>query len=915
MKYRSLRIRLISCFVMLAALSAFLCVPASAQKRTSIERSSPEITNPIADPRAVVGFGHARFTVLTPQLIRMEWAADEHFEDHASLVFLNRRLPVPSFSVHNIPSGIVIETSGLKLTFHPHNLSEKFAPEDLTVELLLNGQPVTWHPGLSPKGNLLGTTRTLDNPDRIATIPPKLETGLLSRDGWTLVDDSTRPLFDSSDFSFRSGEVSPWPWVIERPSGERQDWYFFGYGHDYKAEMADFVQVAGRIPLPPRFAFGTWWSRYWAYTDQELDHLVQEFHDNNVPLDILVIDMEWHNTLGMHYDQRDPSGNKLGWTGYTWNHALFPHPEEFLQNLHREGLKVTLNLHPAAGVQMWEERYPQMAHAMGVDPTLKQYIPFDITDKTFARNYFDILHHPLEHQGIDFWWLDWQQGETTKIAGLNPTWWLNYTHFTDQQRQGKRPLLFHRWGGLGNHRYQIGFSGDTISDWAGLDLQPAFTATAANVAYAYWSHDIGGHIPGKVDPELYTRWVQFGVFSPILRTHTTKSPDAERRIWAYPEPYSRLMRDAFHLRYALQPYIYTEARRTYDTGVALMHPLYYEWPESDAAYTHKNEYMFGNSMLVAPITSPIDSSSDLADEEIWIPPGEWIEWQTGRHRIGPAIVEEKVSLSQTPVYVRTGAIVPMQPDMMYTGERKVDPLKLFTFPTHSSQASSYTLYEDNSTDETYKDGICSWTKIDAQYTGDTLTLKVLPVKGRYTGMPSQRAYEIYIPGQLPPDSVIIDGRQASYDSTQRVKPSWSYTGNHLTTMIAIPSTSTSHTVTVVVIFPHAAKEVDAARNGFAGRIERLRTAYDAVNTLAPEVYAPEPLVEALQTGDRISYAPRTAQSELEQFTSKYDLALRSVRDLLSVERMAHTPETSHNTPEQIIHTIVTLQKAVAQLED
>ena len=169
-------------------------------------------------------------------------------------------------------------------------------------------------------------------------------------------------------------------------------------------------------------------------------------------------------------------------------------------------------------------------------------MPFDITDKKFATNYMNLVLHPLEKQGIDFWWLDWQQEPNTKMAGVNPTWWLNYVHFTDQQREGKRPLLFHRWGGLGNHRYQIGFSGDTVSVWASLAFQPWFTATAANVGYAYWSHDIGGHMPGAVDPELFTRWVQFGAFSPILRTHTTKNPDSERRIWAYPEPYSSILR-------------------------------------------------------------------------------------------------------------------------------------------------------------------------------------------------------------------------------------------------------------------------------------------------------------------------------------------------------------------------------------
>lgn len=189
----------------------------------------------------------------------------------------------------------------------------------------------------------------------------------------------------------------------------------------------------------------------------------------------------------------------------------------------------------------------------------------------------------------------------TRLPGVNNTWWLNYIHFTDQQREGKRPLLFHRWGGLGNHRYEIGFSGDTISVWPSLAFQPWFTATAANVGYAYWSHDIGGHMPGEVGPELFTRWVQFGAFSPILRTHTTKNPDSERRIWAYPEPYSTILRSTYQLRMAMQPYLYTEARRTYDTGVAFLRPLYYDWPEANDAYTSKDEYSFGSQMIVDPV--------------------------------------------------------------------------------------------------------------------------------------------------------------------------------------------------------------------------------------------------------------------------------------------------------------------------
>ena len=491
----------------LAAQTAPRVPPPPATRDAGVTPATPsthaqaagEVTNPVADPKAVVTFGNARFTVLTPELIRMEWAADGKFEDHASFVFLNRRLPVPKFEIQKKEISddqiLVIQTAALKVIYMSiatPGADNRFTPDNLKIELTVEGKPVVWHPGLADPDNLQGTTRTLDGALGSKTVEP-IEPGLVSRSGWALVDDSKRPLFDSADFSFKEGEKSPWPWVIERPAGDRQDLYFFGYAHDYRQALGDYVKVAGRIPLPPRFAFGAWWSRYWDYSDQELDELVRGFHENDVPLDVFVIDMGWHisNEQLQAMGEKDQSGHYLGWSGYTWNKMLFPDPDDFLVKLHSEGLKTTLNLHPASGIEPWEQAYPAMAKAMGIDPATRKYVPFQITDKKFATNYMNLVHHPLEKQGIDFWWLDWQQEQKTEMPGVMPTWWLNYVHFTDQQREGKRPLLFHRWGGLGNHRYQIGFSGDSVSVWDSLAFQPWFTATAANVGYAYWSHDIG----------------------------------------------------------------------------------------------------------------------------------------------------------------------------------------------------------------------------------------------------------------------------------------------------------------------------------------------------------------------------------------------------------------------------------------
>ena len=872
--------------------------PAASLPRSVAAHSAapPGLYDPVADPKAVVRAGSARFTVLTPQLIRMEWAADGKFEDHASFVFLNRHLPVPKFAVSTTDGGSrhIIKTDALSLSYAVAQDSDgKFSADNLHIDFTLNGKQMTWHPGVEDKGNLMGTTRTLDGALGGKTREP-IDPGLISRDGWVLVDDSARPLFDSADFSFAEGEKSPWPWVIQRPAGERQDWYFFGYAHNYKQALSDFTKVAGRIPLPPRFAFGTWWSRYWAYSDQEFEDLVRGFRENDVPLDVLVIDMDWHLTFHQNWfnSENDQSGHRLGWSGYTWNKLLFPDPDAFLGKIRSQGLKATLNLHPASGVQPWEDAYAEMAKRMGIDPATKKYVPFDITNKKFAANYMDLLHHPLENRGIDFWWLDWQQEAKTSTAGVNPTWWLNYVHFSDQEREGKRPLLFHRWGGLGNHRYQIGFSGDTISVWDSLAFQPWFTATAANVGYAYWSHDIGGHMPGAVDPELYTRWIQFGTFSPILRTHTTKNPDSERRIWAYPEPYADIMRDEFHLRYALVPYIYTEARRTYDTGVAFLRPLYYDWPEAEQAYTAKNEYMFGDNMIVAPVTSAIDKASGLATEQVWLPPGEWIEWDTGRHFDGPTELTRRFSIRETPVYLRAGAIVPMAPKMRYTSEKPLDPLIVTVFPLPSGQKSSYTLYEDSGKAREYQTGKAAWTDILAIESNGELTIRIAPPRKGFAGMLAQRTYELQLPGDWPPQSVTVNGSPLAHSFDDN-KPGWRFEGNTLTTIVRTPRLPVSSTVTVRI---GRSAELVARRSqldGFAGAMTRLRETYDSLNETWPLGWSPDELIDAMQSGDRLTYHPESAAKELTHYQDVLAQAQSQVQAMtkgLSQEQMQKVAE-------------------------
>ncbi len=789
--------------------------------------------DPVADPKAIVTSGNARITILTPSLIRLEYSPTATFEDRATFAFINRRLPVPSFSVTRHDGKLVITTEHLKLTYTEG--TGAFNANNLMVRLAVGGKETTWTPGTPDTGNLRGTIRTLDGVDGRC----KLEPGLLSRDGWVVVDDSARLLFDNSD----------WPWALPRDAAKSgaTDWYFFGHARNYAQALKEFTLVAGKIPLCPKYTLGAWWSRYWAYSDQELKDLVADFEKHDVPLDVLVIDMDWHLD---------------GWTGYTWNPRYFPDPEGFLAWCRSKNLKTTLNLHPADGVGKHESQFRAMAQEMKVNTREVYRVPFDCTDRQFVEAYFKILHHPIERQGVDFWWMDWQQGSNTAIEGLDPLYWLNYLHWSDMERdpehrgvggrENHRPLIFSRWGGLGNHRYQIGFSGDTYNTWESLAWQPEFTAVASNVGYAYWSHDIGGHQPGPVAPDLYARWIQYGIFSPILRTHAGKRPDAERRIWAFPEDVFNITRDCFHLRYALVPYTYTANRVAYDTGISLCRPLYYQWPELDAAYTHPGQYMYGDDLLAAPVSRPGDSLTGCAEMDVWLPPGTWTDWFTGRtvHAgASGASIRLHVPLDEFPLFAREGAVIPMAPKMRRTTERPLDHMILHVFP---GAVGSTRLYEDDGITSHYHENQCAWTTIEHKLAAGAHTIHVGPAQGRFTGQVSQRSYELHVRDTWPAASVLINNEPLEPISPEIAAssnaPGWWYDARTLSVVIRTRKLPIN-AATEIVVTPTSGLADTTLRHALRGQLKLIDDLNAILGSHAPALLRTASTIRSIAAKD------------------------------------------------------------------
>ncbi|MGN1418763.1 MAG: TIM-barrel domain-containing protein, partial [Acutalibacteraceae bacterium] len=401
-------------------------------------------SDPKTDRKYTVTVSGFRFSVLTSRLLRVEYSRAKHFTDEPTQAVLFRNIDKPLFTFKKDCNDVVIAT---KDTVFCYDLKAK-KMKSITLK---GGKVVTDF----EKGNLKGTYRTLDMVN--GSIP--LEDGLLSRNGVSVVDDSKTVLINSDGT------------MKERPSCK--DEYYFAYGNDYRGCIKDFYKLCGEVPLVPRYCLGNWWSRYKDYSQSEYLELMDKFIENEIPVSVATIDMDWHwvdvikrfgKEDALYQREGLPIHNMLeifqsqGWTGYSWNTELFPDYKAMLRQLQDEGFKVTLNLHPAQGVRPFEDMYDEMAKAMDIDPQSRKHIKFDITDPQFIEAYFDILHKPYEKDGVDFWWIDWQQEKTTKIKGLDPLWALNHYHTLAFNGEHKRPLILSRFAQVGSHRYPLGFS-------------------------------------------------------------------------------------------------------------------------------------------------------------------------------------------------------------------------------------------------------------------------------------------------------------------------------------------------------------------------------------------------------------------------------------------------------------------------
>ncbi|NMM94041.1 TIM-barrel domain-containing protein [Bifidobacterium oedipodis] len=726
---------------------------------------------PVTGSDAVLQGDRWRISILTDSLIRFEWSESGRFVDTPTQMALVRDFGcTPKFEAVERGGWLEIDTEHLHISYD----RQAFSKEGLYATVKgANAVGNTWHYSDEQHGNLGGTYRTLDGID--GAVP--LENGVISRDGWAVLDDSRANIIVESDEV--DGEKNPFgTWVLPKTE-ETTDLYLFGYGHRYREAVHDFYTLTGATPLLPRYVFGNWWSRYHRYTEEEYRELVERFEKEQLPFTTAVIDMDWHVV-----DDVDPKYGS-GWTGYTWNREFFPDPQRFLGWLHEHGMKATLNVHPRDGVRAFEDAYADMAEAMGIDPGSEETVQFDLTSPRFMSAYFDQLHHPMEDEGVDFWWLDWQQGGVTRQKGLDPLWGLNHLHYLDSGRsdgssyseRNPRPLTFSRYAGPGSHRYPVGFSGDTIVTWESLKFQPYFTATASNIGYGWWSHDIGGHMFGYRDEELEARWYQLGAFSPINRLHSTDSPFNGKEPWNFRGEVESAMVKALRLRHSMIPYLYAMNRRAAVEGDPLVQPMYWDHPEQEDAYTVPTEFMFGTQLLVSPIVSPAERDVQMAKADVWLPEGTWFDFFTGRRYSSPQKEGRRIEvwrgMDGIPAFAKAGGIIPLQRqarDEALNAVSNPQSLEILVFPGADGR---FTLWEDtgaSEADNTWASTLMTWT-----YAAERDSVFAIdPVAGDASAVPASRDWTVTFRGvpefvservNVTVDGMPVRPAQIRYDKT------------------------------------------------------------------------------------------------------------------------------------------------------
>ena len=524
--------------------------------------------------------------------------------------------------------------------------------------------------------------------------------------------------------------------------------YIVAAGGSHQDTLQQYLQASGMPPLPPRWALGNYASRFGYRTEQEARDTVQRFVDQGFPLDAIVLDLFWFGP-----DIQGHMGN------LAWDKEAFPNPEQMIADFRELGVKTVLITEPfiLTSSNRWQEAVDEQVLALNLAGKPKTFdFYFGNTGlidvfKPEAAEWFWQIYHGLMQQGVAGWWGDLGEPEVhphdtihqlpkrtataDEIHNAYGHEWAKMVfdrHVRDYPTL--RPFIMMRSGAPGSQRYgMIPWTGDVDRSWDGLKPQVELALQMSLFGFGYIHSDLGGFAGGETfDAEMYTRWMQYGVFQPVYRPH------AQEHI--APEPVfhdgttQRISRDFINLRYRLTPYNYTLAYQHSSRGLPLMRPLFWLEPNNPDYLAEKNSYLWGDAFLVAPVTEPGVSSWTVN-----APVGVWFDFFAGTAYQGGKPLEVPVTLETIPVLVKAGAFVPMVASMQSLDHYSTEQLELHYWHHASVGQSEGELFDDDGVSPTsLQDGAFELLHFSARNQQDQQLDITLTRQGDFPGMPAAR---------------------------------------------------------------------------------------------------------------------------------------------------------------------------------
>lgn len=673
-----------------------------------------------------------RFTILTPRLVRMEYSETGEFEDRLTTLVINRKTDKVDFKLKEDKKYIEITTSYFRLTYQknkPFYSGKIDTMKNLKVELLNTDR--IWYYGHPEVRNYGAPSNSLD--DSAGKL--KLKKGLYSVDGFASINDNSDIVTEDFKIIKRNNDVI--------------DIYLFMYLKDFALCLKDYYLITGSPSLIPRYALGNWWSKNEEYDDLSLRNLIDDFKTKEIPLSILLLDKKWH---------LNEYKNKKYDSGFTWNRTLFSNPAKMIDYLHKNGIRLGLNINPLDGILPYEDSYEILSRTFEKKDDI---LLFNVLDDKTIELYFEILIHPLDNIGVDFFWIDCNLKNEKENAILD------YYHENDMKKDYKRrPMLLSRNVTEAPHRYPVLYSGKTIVSWDTLRMIPFHNSSASNIGVSYWAHDIGGYYKGTEDNELYTRYVQLGVFSPILKFGADEGKYYKREPWKWSIKTYSIVKNYLQLRHRLIPYLYAEAYKYHKYGMPIVMPIYYKFPEMYDDINYRNGYYFGTELFVSPIVNKKDYIMNRSIHKFFLPDGMWYDFVTGKKFPGGKNYISFFKEEDYPVFAKAGSIITLGNNENLNDTTPPKDIEIQIFPGRSN---TYHLYEDDGVSDLYQKNYYLLTEIDYNYMPNNYTVIIRPIEGKKGIVPDNRNYKLVFRNTKRANDVLVyfNNEKLNYNSYVR----------------------------------------------------------------------------------------------------------------------------------------------------